>query len=71
MEERLIQHRNKAFGKGFTSKADDWEIFLEIKDLEYLQARKIEGHIKRMKSRIYIENLARYPDIIKKLKQKY
>ncbi len=71
MEERLSQHRDKVFGPGFTSRADDWEIFLEIDDLEYQQARKIEAHIKKMKSRVYINNLVKYPDIIKKLKQKF
>jgi putative endonuclease len=32
---------------------------------------EIEKHIKRMKSRVYIENLKKYPDVINRLKEKY
>jgi len=39
--------------------------------LDYEQARKIEKQIKRMKSKKYIENLKKYPDIVKKLIEKY
>ena len=71
LEKRLIQHKNKEFNSSFTSKADDWKLFLKIDDLEYHQARKIEAHIKKMKSKGYIKNLVKYPDIIKRLKQKF
>ncbi|MEY3084859.1 MAG: hypothetical protein RL037_1039, partial [Bacteroidota bacterium] len=33
--------------------------------------RNIEAHIKQMKSRKYIENLVRFPEISQKLKDKY
>jgi len=42
-----------------------------LDDLTYAQARMIETHIKRMKSRKYIENLMKYPAIAEKLKEKY
>lgn len=71
IEERFIQHLDKVFGPAFTSRADNWEIFLKIDDMEYQQARKIEEHIKKMKSRVYINNLVKYPDIIERLKQKF
>jgi len=35
LEKRLIQHWDKTFGFSFTAKAEDWEIFLKIEDLEY------------------------------------
>ncbi|PXY38851.1 excinuclease ABC subunit C, partial [Flavobacterium cheongpyeongense] len=35
------------------------------------QALAIEKHIKDMKSKIYIENLLRYPEVINKLLEKY
>lgn len=35
------------------------------------QAMQVEKHIKSMKSRIYIENLKRYPEMIIKLIEKY
>jgi putative endonuclease len=56
---------------GFTSNADDWELFLSISGLEYKPARKIETHIKKMKSRKYVEDLKRYPDLREKLIKKY
>ena len=46
-------------------------VYFELKDLEYQVSRKIEAHIKKMKSRKYIENLIRYPEIIQKLIEKY
>ena len=68
---RHEQHLNKEFKRSFTSRAGDWIIYLEINDLGYNQARKIELHIKRMKSRKYIENLKQYPEIIKRLIDRY
>jgi len=64
LEKRLIQHKDKDFMTSFTSKADDWKLFLKIDNLEYQQARKMETHIKKMKNRKYIENLVKYPEII-------
>jgi putative endonuclease len=68
---RIDQHLTKSFIKSFTAKSDDWEIFLSIDDLEYQQARSVELHIKKMKSKIYIENLKKYLAIAKKLIEKY
>ncbi len=67
LEERLIEHRNKKFANSFTSVADDWELFLEISELEGSIARKIENHVKSMKSKKYIENLKKYPEMRSKL----
>ena len=68
---RIGQHLNKEFVNSFTAKADDWELFFFVDDLLQSQARLIEEHIKRMKSRTYIENLKKYPEIIQKLGIKY
>jgi len=48
---------------------DTYNFFID--NLEYLQARKIEAHIKRMKSRKFIENLKKYPEIQKRLIKLY
>ena len=40
-------------------------------DLEYDEARNIEAHIKKMKSKTYIENLKKYSDLREKLLEKY
>jgi len=71
MEKRLEDHRNRKFEKSFAARADDWVLYYSMCDLLYKQARLIEVHIKRMKSRKYIENLKSYPEIAEKLKQLY
>ncbi len=68
---RLKEHQDKIFQDAFTVAADDWSILLSIDNLTYRQARNIEAHIKRMKSRTYIENLMKYPEMLEKLKQRF
>jgi len=68
---RIEQHLNKEFSKSFTAKTDDWELFFFIDHLGYAQARSVEAHIKKMKSKIYIENLKKHPEILQKLLLKY
>jgi putative endonuclease len=63
IEKRLEQHIEGSFSKGFTIKAKDWELFLLITCLDRVHARKIEKHIKKMKSKRYIRNLKRYPEM--------
>ena len=71
-EERLIKHLNKSYGTDtFTAAANDWTIYLSIECLDMAHALKIEKHIKRMKSKQYILNLKKYPEIIDKLIAKY
>ncbi len=68
---RLTQHVMKVFEKSFTTKAEDWELYLSITDLGYQQARLIELHLKKMKSTKYIRDLIEYPQIIEKLRERY
>jgi len=68
---RVNQHNSGYFDGSFTSVVNDWELFLVIECKSRVQSRKIESHIKRMKSKKYIENLKRYPDMVSKLKEKY
>ena len=68
---RLDDHLNKVYPASFTTNADDWQLFLLIGDLSYRQARGIEDHIKRMKSKKYIQNLLKYPEVIIGLKERY
>ena len=68
IEERLFQHNEGFFGPTcFTSKAIDWKIFLVIPCKSIEQAMFIESKIKNMKSRKYIENLRKYPEMVQKL----
>jgi putative endonuclease len=68
---RYREHKEIANPASFTSKTQDWEVFLVLDNLQYKQARKMELHIKRMKSAIYITNLKKYPEIIEKLRLRY
>ncbi len=67
---RLEFHQN-ADKKKFTYNANDWVLFLKIDCENKKQALVIEKHIKKMKSKIYIQNMMKYPEIIQKLLQKY
>jgi putative endonuclease len=66
-EVRMNFHANAEAHK-FTYKAKDWQLFLEIPCDSKAQGLAIEKHIKKMKSKIYIQNLLKYPEIIQKLK---
>jgi putative endonuclease len=68
---RFQDHLNKVYRGSFTSNSEDWRLFLLAENLSYSQARAIERHIKKMKSKVYIQNLVRYPDILIRLKEKY
>jgi putative endonuclease len=71
LSERVDQHLSKHFPDAFTAKARDWKIYFYLESLSYEQARKIEAHIKRMKSKRYIENLKRFPELTEKLIRLY
>ena len=64
---RLDFHLNPNETRKFTAKAKDWTLFIAIDNLSKNKALKIEKHIKKMKSKIYIQNLLKYPEIIEKL----
>ena len=68
---RLERHNNDYYEDKSTADGKPWTIFLEIPCDSIQQARNIEAHIKAMKSRKYLENLKRYPEMIDKLKKKY
>jgi len=68
---RILKHQNKEFNKSFTLRAHDWELYFSIDNLGYNQAREIEKHIKKMKSKAYIRNLKKYADMKSKLILKY
>ncbi|HLW62067.1 MAG TPA: GIY-YIG nuclease family protein [Flavobacterium sp.] len=68
---RVNLHNSKQFQNAFTTFADDWELFWSLQCNNLSQARKIEKHIKSMKSRTYIENIKKYNEISVKLLEKY
>jgi putative endonuclease len=70
-QERIKQHNSGFYDSAYTKQASDWSLFYSIECLNRLQARKIETHIKKMKSKAYIQNLKKHPEITEKLKNKY
>ena len=68
---RLSYHQNKEFLNSFTAKYNDWELYFLINQLDITTARKIEVHIKKMKSRLYIQNLKNYPEMVEKLIERF
>ncbi len=71
LTKRLLDHNQHIYTKAETRKANDWELFFSLQCESRQQALKIETHIKKMKSRKYFQNLARYPEISNKLLVKY
>jgi putative endonuclease len=70
-DSRFTWHKDKLFDGSYTSKANDWLIFFQLNCESRRQAVNVERHIKKMKSRNYIENLKKYPEIAERLKLKY
>ena len=66
--ERLKSHNNGQFGsKSYSFIASDWEVHLVIPCETIEQAVYIEFKIKKMKSRKYIINLKKYPELVEKV----
>ena len=63
LSERILEHKIGKYKNSYTSKLNDWILFYSMDHLEYKQARLIEKHIKRMKSRKYIKDLKKYESI--------
>jgi putative endonuclease len=61
-----IEMHNSGFSP-YTSKAKDWTLRISIPCKEKSIALKLERHIKSMKSRSYIENLIRHPEVVSRL----
>ena len=70
-ENRLERHLEKYYENKFTGKISDWELFFEIDCDSMKQAMQIEKHIKKMKSKKYLNDLKKFPEISEKLKMKY
>ena len=65
---RMLSHLNSKYGsQHFTSQVNDWEPFLVIDVNDYSQAIRLERKIKGMKSRTYISNLKKYPELLQKI----
>ena len=72
LDERISKHNTGYYpGRHCTHQASDWKLHVSIECKTYSQAPKIENHIKRMKSRKFMMDLKRYPEISERLLSKY
>ncbi len=71
LKKRMSFHLDENSTGKFTSRADDWKIYFTINCESKQQGLEIERHIKRMKSKVYIQNLRKHPEISEKLLTKY
>ena len=71
IENRLKIHNDIALNTNYTKSGIPWELFYSIKVADRIVAKKIETHIKKMKSKTYIKNLKQYPEITSKLINQY
>lgn len=69
IHKRLKYHNDPKLNSNSTKRGIPWELYFQIPVDTRTQARKIESHIKRMKSKVYIENLKKYPEMSEKLKK--
>ena len=71
LERRLREHNSHLYQDSYTKIASDWEIKINLIGSSKGQAIKIETHLKKNKSRKYIEDFIRFPEIGQKLLLKY
>jgi putative endonuclease len=66
LNKRIEQH-NSLDNSSSTKKGQPWTLFINIDCESRLQAIRIERYIKKMKSRIYIETLKKFPEKIENI----
>ena len=71
IERRLIEHNSHFYLDSFTKIASDWELKTTLACGSKSQSLKIEAHIKKNRSRKYIQDFIQYPSIGLKLLEKY
>jgi putative endonuclease len=71
VEDRVLEHNDIKFEDAFTKRDRPWVLYFQIICESEKQARGIEAHIKKMKSKKYIENLLIYPEIVEQLLVKF
>jgi len=67
LDQRLYHHNHPIYGSKFTARGGPWEIFFSIDCQSKEHAHKVERLIKSKKSRIFIENMKKYPELRDKI----
>ena len=70
LDQRLYHHNHPISGSKFTAHGVPWELFLSMACESKEHALKVERLIKSKKSRIFIENLKKYPELEKEYLRK-
>ena len=70
-ERRLDEHNAGVYDSAFTVRGIPWEEKLVIRDLKSAQAFALEKHFKSMKSRKYLENLFKYPELVESVRKRF
>jgi len=68
---RIKEHNSGLYSDAFTKRGIPWEKTIVLDGLSSKQAYLIEKHLKKMKSKKYIQALIKYPELFQKLKVKY
>ena len=68
---RIERHNTDYYQNKFTAQYKPWKLFWKLDCASDKQALLIEKHIKKMKSKTYIHNLVKYPEISQKLLLKF
>ncbi len=71
VQTRLDRHNTDYYESKWSKKGKPWTLFSSFLFKDRGHAQKVEQHIKRMKSKQYIKNLVKYPEIWEKLYAKY
>ncbi|NSW45130.1 MAG: GIY-YIG nuclease family protein [Bacteroidales bacterium] len=66
---RYQEHLSGYFKHSFTSRTDDWELYMLIECSNRFEARKLENFLKRMKSRTFIQRLKSDPFLLDEIMQ--
>jgi len=67
LEQRITHHNNPIDSSKFTSRGIPWELFMAIPCQSKEHAQKLERLIKLKKSKIFIENFKKYPELVEKI----
>jgi putative endonuclease len=71
LQKRLDEHNSGLYKGAHTSNYNDWVLMAALPCRDRSHARNVERHIKKMKSRKYIENLIKYSEMREKLIDRY
>jgi putative endonuclease len=68
---RLLRHNEDCYQEKYTLQGKPREMYMSISGALMMQVGKIGQHIKKMKSRSYIENLKKYPKMVESLPERH